>query len=116
MQVEFPTETSIHPRDQLTYVEAGQLLGISPAAARMLAKRRGWPRRTPNMYGDRARVLVPEDAGVQPRSAPYAERAAHMITPDREGPNGRDRVNVLVLEQANRFGRPEANGHGGIMG
>jgi hypothetical protein len=35
----------------LTYAEAGQLLGISAAAARMLAKRRGWPRRTPKCTG-----------------------------------------------------------------
>jgi hypothetical protein len=83
----------------LTYAEAGQLLGISSAAARMLAKRRGWPRRTPNMYGDRARVLVPDDADVQPRSPLYAERSAHVITRDREEPNGGDQVNVRVLEQ-----------------
>jgi hypothetical protein len=84
----------------LTYAEAAQLLGISAAAARMLAKRRGWPRRTPNMYGDRARVLVPVDATVQPRSASYAERSGHVITGDREGPNGRDQVNVRALDQA----------------
>jgi hypothetical protein len=38
----------------LTYVELGRLLGISPTAARMHAKRRGWARRSPNMIGDRA--------------------------------------------------------------
>jgi hypothetical protein len=84
----------------LTYAEVGQLLGISAAAARMLAKRRDWPRRTPNMYADRARVLVPDDPAVQPRSAPYAEPSAHVSTSDREGPNGRDQANVRVFEQA----------------
>jgi hypothetical protein len=52
----------------LTYAEVGKLLGITSAAARMLAKRRGWARRTPNAYGDRARVLVPADAAVASRS------------------------------------------------
>jgi hypothetical protein len=35
------------PERWLTYAEAGAALGISPAAARMLAKRSGWARRTP---------------------------------------------------------------------
>jgi len=30
----------------LTYAEAGELLGISPEAARQLARRCKWPRRT----------------------------------------------------------------------
>lgn len=84
----------------LTYAEVGDLLGISPAAARMLAKRRGWPRRTPNAFGDRARVLVPNDVAVQPRSASYAERAAHVIASDQEGVNGHDQANIRVFEQA----------------
>jgi hypothetical protein len=53
----------------LTYVELGRLLGVSSTAARMHAKRRGWPRRSPNMIGDHARVLVPDDAVVQRRAA-----------------------------------------------
>jgi hypothetical protein len=83
----------------LTYAEAGQLLGITPAAARMHAKRRGWPHRTPNMYGDRARVLVPPDASVQPRSAAYPEHTTRVITHDQERANGPDQVNVRVIEQ-----------------
>jgi hypothetical protein len=51
----------------LTYAEAGQRLGISPEAVRQLARRRGWPRRTPNAYGGLATVLVPEEASVRPR-------------------------------------------------
>jgi hypothetical protein len=84
----------------LTYAEAGQLLGVSAQAVRMLAKRRGWSRRTPNAYGDRARVLVPDDANVQPRSATERSTFAdHMITDPNE-PNGQERVNVRALEQA----------------
>ena len=51
----------------LTYSEAGQRLGISPEAVRQLARRRGWPRRTPNAYGGLATVFVPEDAPVRAR-------------------------------------------------
>ena len=84
----------------LTYAEAGQLLGILAAAARMLAKRRGWPRRTPNMYGDRARVLVPDGADVHSRAASIAVHTAHAITSDQSSPNGAEQVNVRVIEQA----------------
>jgi hypothetical protein len=52
----------------LTYVEVGRLLGISPAAARMHVKRRGWERRSPNAIGAHAMVLVPDDVDVQPRA------------------------------------------------
>jgi len=52
----------------LTYVEVGELLGCTPTAARMHAKRRGWPRHSPNMIGDRSRVLVPDDVVVQSRA------------------------------------------------
>jgi hypothetical protein len=74
----------------LTYVEAGRLLGISPGAARMYAKRHGWPHRTPNMFGDRARVLVPAEASVQPRPAAYPEPITH-VQPEV---NNRDQVNA----------------------
>jgi hypothetical protein len=52
----------------LTYAELGKLLGITPPAARMHAKRRGWPRRSPNAIGARATVLLPADAVVHPRA------------------------------------------------
>jgi hypothetical protein len=83
----------------LTYAEAGQLLGITAAAARMHAKRRGWPHRTPNMHGDRARVLVPVETIVQPRSAAYPEHTAHVITPDQDRANGPDQVHMQAFEQ-----------------
>src|SRR3954452_14617286 len=45
----------------LTYAEVGRLLGISAEAARAMARRQKWPRRTPNDHGALARVLVPDD-------------------------------------------------------
>jgi len=52
----------------LTYTEAGNLLGISSEAVRQLARRRSWPRRTPNAYGVQAMILVPDDAMLRPRT------------------------------------------------
>ena len=52
------------------------------------------------MYGDRARVLVPNDAAVQARSASYAECSAYVITSDQEEPNEHDQANVQVFQQA----------------
>jgi hypothetical protein len=46
----------------LTYQEAGERFGISAAAARQMSRRRSWQRRTPNSYGAKAQILVPEDA------------------------------------------------------
>src|SRR4051812_2623450 len=45
----------------LTYAEVGHLFGISAEAARAMARRQKWPRRTPNDHGALARVLVPDD-------------------------------------------------------
>src|SRR4051812_24556465 len=93
----------MHDQDQtrwITYAEAGQLLGISAQAARMLAKRRGWARRTPNAYGDRALVLVPTDAIVQPRSALLGVRTGPVMSEDQAKPNEHDQVNVRALEGA----------------
>jgi hypothetical protein len=53
----------------LTYAAAGELLGLTPEAVRQRARRQKWPKRTPNMYGDLATILVPEDARVRPRPA-----------------------------------------------
>ena len=84
----------------LTYAEAGEVLGISAQAARMLAKRRGWARRTPNAYGERAQVMVPANAIVQPRTALLGVRTGSVITLDQGIPNGHDHLNVQVFEQA----------------
>src|SRR4051812_22368301 len=50
-----------HEERWLTYAEVGELLGISAEAARALARRQKWPRRTPNEHNALARVLVPPD-------------------------------------------------------
>jgi len=52
------------------------------------------------MHGDRARVLVPDGADVQARSAAIAVHTAHVITSDQGSPNGPEQVNVRVIEQA----------------
>ena len=89
-----------HTADErwMTYAEAGRSLGISAEAARQLAKRRGWPRQTPNEHNAYARVLVPLDTtvrshpasdGVQPpddrpfNSAPVADLIA-LLTAECE--------------------------------
>ena len=84
----------------LTYAEAGKLLGISTQAARMLAKRRGWTRRTPNAYGDRAVILVPSDAIIQARSPSVDARTGNVNESDRGELNGHVQANVQALESA----------------
>src|SRR3954463_10777983 len=44
----------------LTYEELAKELGSTLQAARILAVRRKYPRRIPNSYGERTKVLVPE--------------------------------------------------------
>jgi len=61
----------------LTSAQAGQRLGISPEAVRQLARRRGWPRRTPNAYGGLATVLVPGGAAVRVRTGMDAVQSGH---------------------------------------
>lgn len=45
----------------LTYVEASEVLGVSPEAVRSIARRQKWPRQRPNAVGLPARVLVPAE-------------------------------------------------------
>jgi hypothetical protein len=84
----------------VTYAEAGKLLGISTQAARMLAKRRGWARRTPNAYGDRAMILVPSDAIDQARTGSLGVRTGYATDSDQTEPNQLDQENVRALENA----------------
>jgi hypothetical protein len=70
--------------------------GISAQAALMVAKRRGWPRRFPNAYGERARVLMPDDAAVQPRTPTERGTFADRMSGSLNG----ERVNARALEQA----------------
>jgi hypothetical protein len=104
----------MHDADQgrwVTYAEAGALLGVSAQAARMLAKRRGWARRTPNAHGDRALVLLPAEALVRPPVQPSVQptvqpRAAlDPVHTGNEGArdqvllNGSDRLHERVNDQ-----------------
>jgi hypothetical protein len=66
----------------MTYAEIAELLGISTGAARQLARRHKWPRRTPNEYGAVAHVLVPPTEyrpsrlllyAIQPRYIPQTD-------------------------------------------
>src|ERR1044072_3616614 len=52
----------------LTYLEAGELLGISPEAVRAIARRQKWPRQSANAVGRAVRILVPNDR-LKPASA-----------------------------------------------
>lgn len=61
--------------DWLTYAEAAARFGITAEAARQLAKRRKWPRHTPNEHGATARILVPFDTDVRPRRPPRTDGA-----------------------------------------
>jgi hypothetical protein len=85
----------------LTYAQAGQLLGISPEAVRQLARRRAWPRRTPNAYGGLATVLVPGGASVRPRPAvdgvqpPYERGTSEQKV---SGPDRADEDGVRAFE------------------
>jgi hypothetical protein len=45
----------------LTYLEAADLLGISPEAVRALARRQKWPRQSPNAIGRSVRIQIPAD-------------------------------------------------------
>ena len=71
----------------LTYAEVGQLLGISAEAARAMARRQKWPRRTPNDHGALARVLVPNGRlPLSPRSVMTAGHPEDERLPVRPRP------------------------------
>src|SRR3954452_15204824 len=50
----------------LTYIEASELLAVSPEAVRALARRQKWPRQRPNAIGQPVRVLIPADRARPP--------------------------------------------------
>jgi hypothetical protein len=81
----------------LTYAEVGRLLGITPAAARMHVKRRGWQRRSPNAIGAHALVLVPDEVDVQPRAAAEQRTCVAQVV---QPPNGHDQGNVQAISSA----------------
>ena len=86
----------------LTYAEAAALLGCKAEAVRQRARRQKWPKRTPNMYGLPAQVLVPDHAAVRPRPALYPVLSdSDRGTPD-DHVNGRDRADVTLVQAFDR--------------
>src|SRR3954452_17605686 len=96
----------------LTYIETGELLGISPEAARAIARRQKWPRQSANAIGRAVRVLVPADR-LRPVTANGQENTGQWPRPvianghDRTEPytNGHDRIAEL-REMAELFMAP----------
>jgi hypothetical protein len=88
------------PLADLTKSSFARCSESQPTTVRMYARRHGWPHRTPNMYGDRARVLVPDDVDVRPRPALFGERSGHATSRDQADSNGRDQANVQVFGSA----------------
>jgi hypothetical protein len=75
--------TDERPTDDrwLTYIEAGELLGLSPEAVRSIARRQKWPRQSPNAIGKVVKILVPAD-----RLRPVGHRRERPVAT-----NGHDR-------------------------
>ena len=75
--------TDERPTDDrwLTYIEAGELLGLSPEAVRSIARRQKWPRQSPNAIGKVVRVLVPAD-----RLRPVVDRRERPVATNRARP------------------------------
>ncbi len=87
--------TDEQPTDDrwLTYIEAGDLLGLSPEAVRSIARRQKWPRQSPNAVGKVVRVLVPAD-----RLRPVAYRRERPVATnghDRSADRSPDRATEL---------------------
>ena len=69
----------------------------------MLARRHGWPRRSPNAYGGRARVLVPETmASDRERPALSAGQPASTGGQVTAQPDGRDQVESEIVQAFDR--------------
>jgi hypothetical protein len=88
----------------LTYAEAGKRLGISPAAARQLSRRRGWQRRTPNAYGVAAQILVPAEAPTAPSDG---VRTANERGDGKRGTEEATFASLLIEAERKRADRAE---------
>ena len=86
----------------LTYEELAQKLGSSVPAARIMAVRRKFPRRTPNAYGERARVLVPENLDLSRRRKGHVGATVGDTAPANPAPNGHDQGYVAQAIEALR--------------
>jgi hypothetical protein len=65
----------------LTYAELGEILRISPEAARAVARRHKWVRQPANAVGRVVRVLVPADR-IRPITANGQERSGQRPSPN----------------------------------
>jgi hypothetical protein len=81
----------------LSYAELGALLGCTPSAARMHARRRGWARRSPNAIGGHAAVLVPDEVAVRPRATHVHPPFVEHVERDVNEPNGVDQGEHVAL-------------------
>ena len=87
----------------LTYEELAQKLGSSVPAARIMAVRRKFPRRTPNAYGERARVLVPENLEISRRRTGHVGATVRdTVSANHPAPNGHDLGHVAQAIEALR--------------
>jgi hypothetical protein len=87
----------------LTYAQAGDLLGVSTEAARQLAKRRKWPRQTPNERNAPALILVPLDTAVRPRTpvaSPVEQRQPGNEADTAAHDRADDHTLVALLDRA----------------
>src|SRR3954465_7592593 len=71
----------------LAYNELGEMLGVSPEAARAVARRHKWPRQSANAVGRVVRVLVPAD---RIRTAAANEHKKGGQRPDPDSVNRQD--------------------------
>jgi hypothetical protein len=92
----------------LTYEELAKELGCTVAAARILAVRRKYPRRIPNAYRERTRVLVPEKVELPRRRRGHnRDTVEHTETVD-PAPDSLDLAEAEVRELQAKLATTEA--------
>jgi hypothetical protein len=70
----------------LTYSEAEEVLGSTAEAVRRRARRYSWPRLSPNLPSEHARVRVPEIPSTARERPPVLDE--HSTMPGRQVPRG----------------------------
>jgi hypothetical protein len=93
----------------LTYIEASELLGISPEAVRALARRQKWPRQRPNAIGQPVRLLVPPDRARPPVSNGQSD--AQPVTANGHAQATQRSTTVTADGHDQRSTMVTANGH-----
>src|SRR3954466_7161977 len=95
----------------LTYNEIGEMLRVSPEAARAIARRGKWPRQTANAVGRVVRVLVPADR-LRLVAANGHDNTGRRLHPDESGLN--QRPNPIIEASGQRSSPDAANGQDDI--